>query len=142
MPRFYNDCLTVLVCAICAVVPTHTRAQDARQLLEACTHAVRYFNQEPQHDRQKSSWCLGYVQGYDAGQMTAVLEHNRVHNSTNTRSAAKDLYCDPPGVSWEQKIRLIVTFLQNNPQDLHFPASFVTFQILRISFPCDEPTRK
>jgi hypothetical protein len=71
-----------------------------------------------------SAWgreCTAYFQGFDVGMSL----------STGAR-----LYCLPPNVSFDQAIRITISFADRNPQYTHMLFGVVIVGALRDAFPC------
>ena len=125
------------LCLTCMLVCLTSNAQttmDGNVLLKYCSAAVQHFNNDKSADMGAALWCLGYITGFDSGQLVSALEQNRLSNRKGERPSY--LYCNPQGVTREQKIRIIVKHLQEHPQHLHSPAEILVFQVLKTAFPC------
>ena len=65
--------------------------------------------------------CHGYISGM------AFLARNLPPNLA---------FCRPQGVTHEQQLRIVVRFLENNPQRLHETFPDLAFEALRKEWPC------
>jgi len=73
-------------------------------------------------------YCVGFVEG--------VLSTSNIYKALPNTPR---LFCFPPaGVSNEQMIRVVVKYLENHPEQLHFDASILVLTALKEAFPCKE----
>lgn len=73
---------------------------------------------------------VGLCEGYIAGVNDAAIGYGSDLNSM------KALYCVPPNAEMEQLIRVVKKSLEDNPSQLHFPASALVVHALKNAFPC------
>lgn len=81
--------------------------------------------------------CIGYLQGFDEmhSRMAYVLS-----DFSNNENKIKSFmwYCKPETVTYEQEARIVVKYLTENPDKLHYPAGDELVIILQKYFPCDK----
>jgi|SRR5450755_2336230 len=70
--------------------------------------------------------CAGYITGVNDGVMGQLA----------AAPNAKLPYCLPPGVNSKQSAMVVKKYLEDNPAQLHLPASLLTIHALVDSFPC------
>jgi hypothetical protein len=81
-----------------------------------------------------ATFCIGFltgIQGYDV--MLSQVETDR--------NAGKGLIqhaCVPENATTDEAVRVVVKWLRDNPDKLHFPASVVAIDALRKGFPCKQ----
>jgi len=113
--------LEVLMCV--AVVPVQTMGQttshqDGNDLLPRCQQSVEAFDKntlKDVHESFNAGFCLGLVQG--------------------VAYASADV-CRGQGVTFSQMERVVVKFLQDNPEKLTLSQSALVDMALSKAFPC------
>jgi len=113
----------VLLAIMLMFTPGLARATDrADQLLWRCNGTAKSKGEAV----LGKAICAGYLCGFlDAYQVAAT-----VHKTA-------PLSCLPPtGISNDQAIRVVVTYLEAHPQELHETARSSVFLALRAAFPC------
>ncbi|MHB1140666.1 MAG: Rap1a/Tai family immunity protein [Sulfuricaulis sp.] len=132
---------TLFACILLAA-PSLGRAEgfDGNMLLRLCKEAVQSIEQPP--TTVGSLTCASYVRGLDDGmQIVAVNNSAKKHGTKATIADHQHvrnemLYCVPNGVTLEQKVRVVTTFLEKNPQMLHQEPAVLTVLALKQAFPC------
>jgi hypothetical protein len=71
--------------------------------------------------------CLTYLQGFDAAHDVAIMG-----------GGATPLYCQPKGVTLGQMQKVVIRYLDQHPDQLHFAFAFLVVRALRESFPCSD----
>ncbi len=114
----------LLIPSVWAVEP---KPHDGNMLLNACTSALK----EKLTDNSSvsdASWCIGYLQG---------IGSLKVYYDVMSRKGGNRLfYCVPDNVPVDQKIRVVVKFLNDHPERLHELAIVLTIEALQQAFPC------
>jgi Rap1a immunity proteins len=93
-------------------------------LLLACKRAVSDANGH-------ASYLDAFNEGYCVGKIAMVM----------TLASAELLghrICPPKGAIADQGVRVVVAFLEANPQRLHEPFSFLAYEALARAWPCKE----
>ena len=116
----------LLCCAICAMCLGSALAYSGSDYLTACNLFLRARRGEA---ASSATLNIGICMGYTSG----VLETAEVFGSLGTR-----LSCVPEAAENEQIIRVIVKYLEDNPQNLHRRAASLIQLALLQAFPCTE----
>jgi hypothetical protein len=102
-------------------------------LLHHCKASILISNEDrrvPPDQVAESNHCLGYVQGIiDANSFWDAID-NRNHQLTRAH------YCMAESVTFEQVIRVVVKWLENNPKDLNENGYIIVESALVKAFPC------
>ena|ERR1019366_4853877 len=120
-------------------VGTHLRSLssvDGNVLLTKCHPALEMTDVSPKLSEAEwaaAFYCLGFVQGaMDADAIWQVAE-TKAHQTT-TRSILG--YCAPQDASWPQIIRIVVKWLEDNPEKLNYSGYDVVHFAMLKAFPC------
>lgn len=126
--------VAVLVCVTCL----SCRGQesiDGNYLLAKCPSAVKSFDHEKLDVAEgvNAAYCIGYVSG--------VLDMDALWLGFDKKAANKNLsmhICSPggEGVAIGQAVRVVVKWLKDNPEKLHWRGETVVVLALRQAFPC------
>ncbi|MCY1457761.1 hypothetical protein D9M71_750830 [compost metagenome] len=99
---------------------------DGNGLLSACQSTIRFSDGEKGVSAADVGMCTGMVEGVEGA--IFVL---------NDSVAADMKTCYPAGGTTNiQKARIVVKHLQENPDQLHLPASMLTMIAYMRAFPC------
>lgn len=71
--------------------------------------------------------CTSYIIGVAEGYETTLK---------NIYSGRDRIICVPNNVTRGQAARVVLKYLKNNPETLHYPASYQTLVALQKAFPC------
>ena len=69
--------------------------------------------------------CLMFISGVAMG-----------HLSSTAISKSKAMFCNQPGVTWEQSGRIVAAYIRRNPKVHHLEAAHVGLLALAAEFPC------
>src|SRR5262245_48881323 len=127
VPGGDEEIMRLLMFAILTVfsLPACASVKSATDLLDMCNFAVRSFDREQVSVEQMIAGfgCDEYVNGFiDAHEETASLKGN------------KPLYCLPQGTTTEQSVRIVVKWLRDNPQNLHWTGRVAVARALMDAF--------
>lgn len=121
-----NKCLlSVTLVLILANIPVYAGSKDGNRLLHACS-AITQKNCDCEEDRYAR-----FNSGYCFGQMHAVMDL-----FADNHAYTQQLFCLPENGSLGQYARVIVKYLQANPEELHLDGSLLAINALRQAFPC------
>jgi hypothetical protein len=103
---------------------------DGYMLLDNCKETIRFLEENknaPSLDFSSVNFCLGFISGV-----------NELHKTFVSSVACFDppLFCSPEPANLEQLVKIVVSFLQEHPNDLHFQGSVLTISALKEAFPC------
>jgi len=121
----------LLISGSCVVAQDDWKA-DGSSLLKKCSLAVRIFDGEKlsSTDAVDGGICTGYLRGsHDTDFMVQMLEE---HQKITLMKHA----CVPSNSSTEQIVRIVVTYLRDNPERLNMPGSVLVTDAIRSAFPC------
>ena len=119
----------LIVCAMLFVVPAvHAGSKSGNELSEDCKTS------DGNSATFQDGVCLGYVLGAkDSFEFAA-----KVHHVTPD-------FCIPDGVTNGQVVKVVVKYLNNHPEDLHYSAESLVVYALGAAFRCaevpDQPTK-
>lgn len=106
---------------------------DGNEFLEKCGPVVKQVSEivvpggkNPTFDQMFNiGFCLGFMRG--------IIGSNGIYESLNKTS----LFCFPEsGIEARQALRIIVKYLEDHPQDLHYSESTLAILALQDAFPC------
>jgi hypothetical protein len=102
---------------------------DGTTLLDTCKEAERYMEDKNRISFNVSSvnFCAGYISGVRG-----------LHASFVSSVACFDppAFCIPFNTNLERLVNVVVSFLENHPEDLHFQGSDLTVAAFKEAFPC------
>lgn len=108
---------------------TDSALADGNQLLERCNALIRVFdnqNSMVEDDLLEAQHCSGFMKG--------VLDMNAVYSSMHTE---QPLLCVPDeGVLVIKAARIVVKYLNEHPEQLHFQDGVLATLALAEAFPC------
>ena len=100
---------------------------SGNKLLEDCQPITRADRQElSEHQVAYGVPCYGYVLG--------VADAT---NSFGYQHQIPQMYCVPEHVTPDQLVRVVVKWLENNPERLHMAGALVVNAALTTAFPCN-----
>ena len=87
------------------------------------------------------SYCLGYLLGYDQGAAyTALVASGALDREVGTAGAEHTYQritgCSSDGVTMGQVKLIFLKYVDEHPEELHLPASFILSKSLVAAFPC------
>jgi hypothetical protein len=113
-------CIGLLSLLLEASANTEELRIDGKELLQDCT-AVSPGNPSGTFGPE---WCYGYLMGVNDMRML-------------TRTFPKlTAYCLPEGVTMAQVKSVVVKYLQEHPEELHYPSVRLVNSALSKAFPC------
>ena len=71
--------------------------------------------------------CLGFVRGFHAGLTFSAEQLGR-----------SPPYCMPENATATQAVKIVLKFLEENPEHLNSPAQSLVYVALYIAFPCED----
>ncbi|WP_427901662.1 Rap1a/Tai family immunity protein [Marinobacter caseinilyticus] len=122
--------MAILMISIMAV-PVIASASDAELLLDACKLATGDINGTKENLVEAAvdvGFCFGYIRGlsdYSTGTESMTSEEIKPFQS-----------CRPRGVNNKQLARIVVNFLERNPQHLHREMTMLVSVALQEVYPC------
>ncbi len=112
--------------------------KDGNSLLSHCNRFVRVLDSEGT-EAQSALACVMYISGfrdgYNATIATAALKIYGVKQGPRKLNNVHT-YCRPEKLPHGQFIRIVVRYLQQHPEQLHYSASLLILQALKEAFPC------
>jgi hypothetical protein len=95
---------------------------DGNELLDSCTDALRHVDNGYRSTSAKEAhnymWCVGYMRGWvDGYQEGATL-------------------CVPQKITALQLVRIVVKYLRDHPQRLHYNRGVLILSAVQEAFPC------
>ena len=121
--------LVLLVVASLFIASPVLAGIDGSKLLDDCQEAIRFQENKnaPSINFSSVNICTGYILGI------SDLHANFV---SSVGCFDPPFFCKPPPADLEQLVKIVVKFLKENPQDLHFQGSVLTMAALKEAFPC------
>ncbi len=103
--------------------------RDGNQFLKECTQSIRSMDGETLTSLQLALnlHCVAYIEGFTDAPLWYVLVMN-----------GPPLYCFPEGVKVGQATRIVVKWMKDHPESLHFEKGIIIGIALKIAFPCKE----
>jgi len=90
-------------------------------LLERCEARLSETGSIP-----RGNTCYGFVIGIQSAHQNFIVS-----------GEMSPLWCSPHNVGTSQLIRVVTKYLQEHPEDLHFWASSMVLNALKLAFPCE-----
>jgi len=125
----------ILIVVFFVVAAPSVALGNAAQLLEKCKVAIVATTNPSELENMGFSsgadigFCLGYLRGMsDYATSAAQLDPDGLKGIKS---------CRPPGVDNDQLARVLIKFLEGNPQFLHFGMISTTAKALNQAFPCE-----
>jgi hypothetical protein len=118
-------CINVIVIGLISLL-TGARA-NAEEIRGDGTELLRYCIESSPGDAlgpTKSAWCIGYLLGIDDMRRFSAMLPNRPTD------------CIPEGVTMVQMKRIVVNYLQEYPEELHYSSVVLVHNALKHAFPC------
>lgn len=94
--------------------------RDGTELLQYCTAP----SPGDLSDTAKSAWCIGYLTGIDEMRRFSAMPPHRPTD------------CMPEGVTMVQMKGVVVQYLQEHPEELHYSSVVLVHNALKHAFPC------
>jgi hypothetical protein len=118
-------CINVIVIGLISLlIGVRANAEEIRgdgnELLQYCTES----SPGDPVGTAKSAWCVGYLLGIDDMRRFSTSLPNRPTD------------CRPEGVTMVQVKRIVVDYLQEHPEELHYSSVVLVHNALKHAFPC------
>lgn len=124
----------MLLLAISSVFTAHAQESDVdgNQLLERCSAYLKARDNPPLTTAEEvnAGFCLGY--------MSAIADVD-AHDVDALKANSKELqkyFCAPRNATIEQLVRVVMKWMKENPEKLHYNAGRVSAMALHAAFPC------
>jgi hypothetical protein len=139
--------MKILLCTLAALLtlavpPVQARnlsSVDGNVLLTKCHPALQMAEVTPKLSQEEwvaAFYCLGFVQGaMDADAIWQV----GVTKALGAKGSPVLLYCAPKDASWPQVIRILMKWLEDNPDKLNFSGYDVINAAMSKAYPCPAP---
>jgi hypothetical protein len=103
-------------------------AMTGNELLTICEHADAPDSEVTTNQQWDTMHCVGYISGVTDANTAWWDFKPEVHGGPN--------YCLVGGVNNGQVFRVVVKYLREHPERLHFPAARLINEALTRAFPC------
>jgi hypothetical protein len=120
--------LVLLIAVPCARAIDEKVFENGTTLLRHCKDAIR-IGGEGGSASPDEAYDVGYCMGYIVG----VLD---LHDAMVAAKLLTPQFCPPRSMMTGQAVRIVVTYLQANPEHLHFPGAGLVAVAMRKAFPC------
>ena len=114
--------VTLLALSASSAWSRNLSSVDGNVLLTKCHPALQMAEVSPKLSQDEwavAFYCLGFVQGaMDADAVWQIDQTRALARGIKTRSV---VYCAPQDASWTQIIRVLVKWLEDNPEKLNLP---------------------
>nr|WP_269807861.1 Rap1a/Tai family immunity protein [Pseudomonas agronomica] len=105
---------------------------DGSKLLRQCQEALTIFDGGTANNNTDAAMCLGTINGTVDG-----LDIAHMLYSQEAKKQLKRIICWPEGnVTKDQSLRIVVKYLKEHPESLHFGESTLITLALVSAFPC------
>jgi len=112
-------------------------AFDGNKLLSQCSHAKKGFDGKISELKGVELMSAGQCMGYVSGTLSAYSYFDFLVEKNPLSSKYKDFYpCIPEVATNAQVLRVLIKYLNDNPEKLHEDASLLTTNALIQAFPC------
>lgn len=102
---------------------------DGNRLLSQCNAAVNIMDGTAKiHDDFSFGYCMGLIRG--------VMDLNDYYEPALREGGKYPLFCAPDGITNAQAARIVLKFLKENPDYLHYDEVFLIGFGLREAYPC------
>jgi hypothetical protein len=137
--RKLGACCFITMIALVLLFITHTRAQDidstGNRILPGCKF---YLTQAETIDPRtgvgpRSNSPYPIIAGYCFGTVSTLVEVSQI------LALRPDLkFCVPQGVTWEQAVRVVISYIEARPQDAHLQFTQLAMRALNNAWPCPQ----
>jgi hypothetical protein len=114
-------CLAVLL--LCLSAASLAQEPDGNSLLRQCRFAMDSNEGQTGAERMGGAYCLGMVRG--------IYALNDYYVSLD-----RAVMCPPRDVSLSRLVEVVVSYLSDNPAQLHEPDTALAVLALQSAFPC------
>ena len=120
--------LIPLLIPLVVFIASPVNAGDGNHLLSDCKEAIAMIDTEKrEYNSLEGATCFGYIRGVT--QLYSFLTDIEVVNPR---------FCLPSQTNTTQLIRIIVTYLKEHSEELHYPAPVLVLNALNKAFHCTE----
>jgi hypothetical protein len=132
----------ILLSALLYAAPTKAQDKpDGTMLLARCGDVVRLMdNPQTRTSDYNGGFCLGFITGMEEARSAVAMSYSKTYEEF-TKMAVLGIKM-PEDVSYGQIARVLVKWLQDNPNRLHEQASLIYVLAMREAFPADVHTAK
>jgi hypothetical protein len=109
---------------------------DGNSLLQFCSAYIQAADNGtiPSGGAIGATFCVGFLTGIqDYDEMLSQLETDRNGGKGLIQHA-----CVPENATTDEVVRVVVKWLRDNPDELHYPASVLAIGALRKAYPCKQ----
>jgi hypothetical protein len=107
---------------------------DGNDLEFSCKYLRLLHNGANQslEDFGKAMFCAGYIRGA----LDALFVDNTLGVKRGNKDGELKYPCFPPNVTNDQKIKVVIKYLADNPAELHSLANMLILRSMNAAFPC------
>ncbi|MGA2371665.1 MAG: Rap1a/Tai family immunity protein [Candidatus Korobacteraceae bacterium] len=107
---------------------------DGETLQQFCTNVnkVQAKVQTSQAEFGEGSFCVGYIRGV----VDAMSTWKQLDAEQKSHTGQPEHPCIPDESSPEQIAKIVIKYLEDNPDKLHWQANVLIFASMRKAFPC------
>ena len=121
----------ILLLLLFAAPSVNAAVNDGNALLKNCKAAIKILDGEAIPATYPIGLCMGEVRGVvDAGALINLRAEKGGYDKHK-------FYCVPKAVTTSQVIRVVVNYLEANPDDLHQKDTALIALALNYVFPCE-----
>jgi hypothetical protein len=109
-----------------SAIQTVAAAASGAYLSQTCGKAVQHLKTGHTDSPVDAAQCVGFVQGVTDGYATAISLYTGIA-----------IYCEPPGVTLQQRVLITEKYLNSHPEVINQEASSLVLVAMREAFPCE-----
>ena len=127
----------MVLSALLYAVPTKAQEKfDGTTLLARCGDVVKVLdNPQARTSDYNGGFCLGFITGMEEARFAVAMSYSKTYEES-TKMAVLGIKM-PEDVSYGQIARVLVKWVQDNPNRLHEQASLIYVLAMREAFPAD-----
>src|SRR5262249_2989702 len=105
-----------------------TTARTAQELHQDCKELLREWDAPNGRPTMNGGRCIGYISG--------IMDMNGYLRAL--KLVQKPLFCPPQEITNSQAVRVLVKFIEDNPERMHHEGPVVAVIAFSRAFPCQQ----
>ena len=120
--------LTLFIVALTLLMASPVMGQSSKDILPYCKDTLVTHDKGRASFSFGASFCLGWVNG--------LMGMHKAFRGVNTNNAINMLYCPQEELKIGQAIKILVKYLEDNPDMIHLKPTSIYINAMKEAFPC------